>query len=61
MTDGESESWILLVAMLVGGAALALYMDWLGLWVSKEEMRQQIARARERMRLLGQQAGNMAP
>jgi hypothetical protein len=50
-----------LVALLVGGAALAFYMDRLGLWVSKEDMRRQIARAKERMQLLRQQAGNKAP
>jgi hypothetical protein len=40
---------LVLVSLLVGGVALAFYMDWLGLWVSKEEMREQIDRAKERM------------
>jgi hypothetical protein len=40
---------LVLVSLLVGGVALAYYMDWLGLWVSKEEMREQIDRAKERM------------
>jgi hypothetical protein len=40
---------LVLVSLLVGGVALAFYMDWLGLWVSKEAMREQIDRAKERM------------
>jgi hypothetical protein len=40
---------VALVSVLVGGVALAFYMDWLGLWVSKEEMKGQIDQAREKM------------
>src|SRR5579885_855927 len=49
------------VAVLVGAVALAFYMDWLGLWVSKEEMREEIARARERLRGSGTPTRNTAP
>ena len=52
---------IVLVALLVGAVALAFYMDWLGLWVSEEEMREQIARAEARMRGKGEQIENRAP
>ncbi len=52
---------IVLVSLLVGGFALAFYMDWLGLWVSKEEMKEEIARAKERVRQLEQQSGWKAP
>ncbi len=44
---------LVLVPLLVGVIALAFYMDWLGLWVSKEEMREQNDRAKERMQALG--------
>jgi hypothetical protein len=40
---------LVLVSLLLGGFAVAFYMDWLGLWVSKEEMNEQIARAKARM------------
>ena len=49
------------VSLLVGGFALAFYMDWLGLWVSKEEMKAEIARAKERARPAGEQSGGKAP
>jgi hypothetical protein len=35
---------IALVSLLVGGIALGLYMDWFGLWVSKEQLAREIAR-----------------
>ena len=41
---------ITLIAVLLGAVMLAFYMDWLGLWVSKAAMKEQIAQARERMR-----------
>lgn len=41
---------IALVALLVGGFLLGFYMDWFGLWMSKEELSEQIDRAKERMR-----------
>jgi hypothetical protein len=44
-----------LVSLLVAGFALGYYMDWFGLWVRKEEMREQIDRAKERMQGLGKQ------
>jgi hypothetical protein len=52
---------LVLVSLLVGSVGLAFYMDWLGLWVSKEEMREQIERSKERMQELGKQIGNKAP
>jgi hypothetical protein len=50
--EGESTMdpfLITLIAVLLGGVALAFYMDWLGLWMSKAEMKEQIARSRDRM------------
>jgi hypothetical protein len=52
---------VVLVALLVGALALAFYMDWLGLWVSKEELREQVARAKERSQALEKQSGTEAP
>jgi len=52
---------VVLVLLLVGGFVLAFYMDWLGLWVSKEEMKEQIARAKERTQALGKQIEANAP
>lgn len=49
-----------LVSLLIGAAALAFYMDWLGLWVSKEEMREQIDSSKERMQALEKQIENGA-
>jgi hypothetical protein len=37
---------IALVSLLVGGIALGLYMDWFGLWVSKEQLANEIARVK---------------
>jgi hypothetical protein len=51
---------IVLVSLLVGGVVLAFYMDWLGLWVSKEEMREQIDRAKERRQALGKEIEDKA-
>jgi len=39
---------IVLVALLLGMFAVAFYMDWLGLWVSKKEMNRQIEKSKER-------------
>jgi hypothetical protein len=39
-----------LVFVLATALALGFYMDWFGLWVSKEEMRKEIARSKEKMR-----------
>jgi uncharacterized protein YneF (UPF0154 family) len=50
-----------LVSVLVGGLALAFYMDWLGLWVSKKQMTEQIERRKERMQGLGKQNGDKVP
>ena len=50
-----------MVALLVAGVVLAFYMDWLGLWVSKEEMKEEIDRAKVRMRRLEEQGGAEAP
>lgn len=52
---------IVLVSVLVGAVAVAFYMDWLGLWVSKEEMREQIDSSKERLQGPGQQLGEKAP
>jgi hypothetical protein len=49
------------VSVLAGGLAFAFYMDWLGLWVSKEEMKEEIARAKERMRQAEEQSGRKGP
>ncbi len=46
-----------LVSLLAAGVVLAFYMDWLGLWVSKEEMKEEIDRAKVRMRRLEEQDG----
>jgi hypothetical protein len=40
---------VVLICLLVAGAALGFYLDWFGLWVSKEEMKEEIVRATERM------------
>jgi hypothetical protein len=50
-----------MVAVLVGAAALGFYMDWFGLWVSEAERREQIGESRERMRRAGAQAGDTPP
>jgi hypothetical protein len=36
-----------LIGLLVVAIAIAFYMDWLGLWVSKEEFAKEIARWKE--------------
>lgn len=36
-----------LITLVVGAIAVAFYMDWLGLWVSKEELAKEIARSKE--------------
>jgi hypothetical protein len=43
-----------MIALLVGAFAVAFYMDWLGLWVSKEELQKQIARSKERTQASGE-------
>ncbi len=52
---------VVLVSLLVAGVALAFYMDWLGLWVSKEQMKEEIDRAKVRMRRLEEQDGAEVP
>jgi hypothetical protein len=52
---------VLLVSLLLGAVGVAFYMDWLGLWVSKEDMMEEIAKSKERMRLSGQQPEGKAP
>jgi hypothetical protein len=36
-----------LITLFVGAIAIAFYMDWSGLWVSKEELANEIARSKE--------------
>jgi hypothetical protein len=50
-----------MVSLLVAGVVLASYMDWPGLWVSKEEMQEEIGRAKTRMRRLEEQGGAEVP
>ena len=38
---------VVLIGLFVGAIAVAFYMDWLGLWVSKEELAKEIARSKE--------------
>ena len=52
---------IVLVSLLVAGVVLAFYMDWLGLWVSKEQMKEEIDQAKVRMRRLEEEGGAAAP
>jgi hypothetical protein len=52
---------LVLVSVLVGGFALGFYMDWFGLWVSEEDLRGEIDRAKERMERSGTEGGNKAP
>jgi hypothetical protein len=35
---------VVLVLLLVGAFALGFYMDWFGLWVSKDQLKKEIAR-----------------
>lgn len=41
---------LVLVCLLVSGFALGFYMDWFGLWVTKEEMQAQIDKSKKRMK-----------
>ena len=50
-----------LVALFVGAFALAFKMDWLGLWVSKEEMKEEIARSQDRRRHAEEPSRRKAP
>lgn len=50
-----------MVSLLVGAFALAFKMDWLGLWVSKEEMKEEIARSQDRRRHAEELSGRKAP
>ena len=52
---------IVLVSLLVGGFALAFYMDWLGLWVSKDELRDEVMRAKERRESQERAGGSEGP
>lgn len=52
---------MVLVPVLIGIAVLAFYMDWLGLWISKEDMKDQIRKSKESMQKLEKQSGNGAP
>jgi hypothetical protein len=52
---------VVAAALAAGGIALAFYMDWLGLWVSEEEMRAKREAAKGRMRLLEVEAGSQFP
>ena len=38
-----------LVSLFLAAAALAYCMDWLGLWMSKENLKNDIARSKVRM------------
>jgi hypothetical protein len=40
---------VVMVSVLVGAFALGIYKDWFSLWVSKDDMNEQIALAKERM------------
>jgi hypothetical protein len=40
---------LVLISLIVGVIAIAFYMDWLGLWVSKEEMKKEIETSKARM------------
>lgn len=51
----ETTLFGVMIALIGGCVAVAFYMDWLGLWVSKEEMKEEIERP-ERTRALRQQA-----
>jgi hypothetical protein len=51
---------LLILVSLVGAVALALYMDWLGLWVSKKEMKEQIDGAKETRQALGKEIEDKA-
>ena len=44
-----------LVALLLSSVVIAFYMDWLGLWVSKDEIEGQSAAARKRVSLASSQ------
>lgn len=50
-----------MISVLVAGFALAFYMDWLGLWVSKEELREQIDRSKQRIQELPEQRQTPQP
>jgi hypothetical protein len=52
---------VVAVALAAGGIALAFYMDWLGLWVSDEEMKAKREAAKERMRLFRAEALGQHP
>jgi hypothetical protein len=52
---------LVLVSVLIGGAALGFYMDWFGLWVSEDEMREEMDRLKGGARRLGTQVGERAP
>jgi hypothetical protein len=41
---------VVFISLIVGVIAIAFYMDWLGLWVSKEDMKKEIERSKARMR-----------
>jgi hypothetical protein len=50
-----------LVSSFLVISAFTFYMDWLGLWVSKQEMRVQVERAKIRMLEWNKQSGNRVP
>jgi hypothetical protein len=52
---------VVAVSLAAGCIALAFYMDWLGLWVSEEEMREKREQAKERMRLFRADALGLHP
>ena len=52
---------ILLIALFVSAIAIAFYMDWLGLWVSKEELAKEIAKSKHRSRELHQPMPILVP
>lgn len=52
---------IVLIALLLGIWGLAFYMDWLGLWVSKEQLHREVDAARVRMLELSRQSANTIP
>ena len=39
---------VIMIGLLVAASALAFWMDWLGLWVSPDQMKAEVARAKAR-------------
>jgi hypothetical protein len=52
---------VVAASLAAGCIALAFYMDWLGLWVSEQELREKREQAKERMRLFRAEALGLHP